>query len=391
MFHVPEIAARIYFLGARDWNRRIFDALIPLPQGTTYNAYLVKGSESTALIDTVNPGFEAELLGKLSQVMPPEGLDYLVMNHAEPDHAGAIPAVLQASPRARLIATAKGADMARVYFQTPEERILVVKDNDTVSLGDKTLRFLEAPWLHWPETMFTYAVEDWVLFSCDFFGAHTAFGFYADEVEDLPILAKRYFGEIMMPFRLPGQKALKKLAGLEIRLIAPSHGPIHRNPEKILAAYQDWTSGVTAAKATLVFASMWGSTEKMILHLAETLRAEAIQVSLYNLVKADVGDIAKDLVDSRALVLGTPTVLGGMHPLALYGAHLVKALRPPVKYGAVLSSYGWGGGALRQVSEILSGTNIELVGTVEVKGPPTAETLKQVADLGNKLAGKIKE
>lgn len=136
---------------------------------------------------------------------------------------------------------------------------------------------------------------------------------------------------------------------------------------------------------------MWQSTEKMVSYLAETLQAEAIQVYLYNLVSADVGDIAKDLVDSRALVLGAPTVLGGMHPLALYGAHLVKALRPPVKYGAVLSSYGWGGGTLQQLSEILSGTNIELLGTVEVKGPPTVEALKQVADLGNKLAGRIKE
>ena len=158
MFHVPEITDRIYFLGTRDWNRRIFDALIPLPQGTTYNAYLVKGSEKIALIDTVNPGFEPGLLGKLSQVIPPEGLDYVVMNHAEPDHAGGIPAVLQANPRAKLIATAKGGDMARVYFQTPEERILVVKDHDTVTLGDKTLRFLEAPWLHWPETMFTLSL-----------------------------------------------------------------------------------------------------------------------------------------------------------------------------------------------------------------------------------------
>ncbi|MEW6386010.1 MAG: FprA family A-type flavoprotein [Thermodesulfobacteriota bacterium] len=390
MFNVPELADKIYFLGARDWHRRIFDALIPLPQGTTYNAYLVKGSDQTALIDTVNPGFEPELLARLSQVMEPGELDYVVMNHAEPDHAGAIPAVLQASPRAKLITTAKGASMARTYFQTPEERIMVVKDSDTVTLGDKTLRFLEAPWLHWPETMFTYAVEERVLFSCDFFGAHTAFGLYEDEVEDLPVLAKRYFGEIMMPFRLPGQKALRKLADLEIGLIAPSHGPVYRNPKKILAAYQDWTSGVTGEKATLVYASMWQSTEKMVFHLAEVFQAEAIQVCLYNLVNADLGDIAKDLVDSRALVLGTPTVLGGMHPLALFGAYLVKALRPPAKYGAVLSSYGWGGGALRQISEILSGTNIELAGAVEVLGPPTAETLEQVEGLGHKLAGKIK-
>jgi len=163
-YNVPEISKDVHWVGVKDWNRRVFDALIPLPQGTTYNAYLVQGRDKTALIDTVNPGFEEELTAKVNQVADLADLDYLVMNHAEPDHAGAIPHVMRASSDARLITTAKGAKMAQVYYAVPEERIMIVQDGGIVDLGGKTLRFIEAPWLHWPETMFTYLVENKVLF-----------------------------------------------------------------------------------------------------------------------------------------------------------------------------------------------------------------------------------
>jgi flavorubredoxin len=389
-YHSPEISKGVYWVGARDWNRRLFDALIPLPQGTTYNAYLVQGKGKTALIDTVNPGFEQELEERISQLMDPQRLDYLIMNHAEPDHAGAIPHVMNLSKSAQLVTTEKGSRMAQVYYGVPKERITVVKEGDTIELGGKTLRFVDAPWQHWPETMFTYLAENKVLFPCDFLGFHTAYGFYDDEVNEFVPFAQRYFGEIMMPFRKLGQQALEKIGKLDISLIAPSHGPIHRNPRRIMDLYRRWTAGETKEKVLVVYVTMWKSTEAMVKAMVESLTAEGLEVTLHNLVYADLGDVGRDLVDSRAIVLGTPTVLGGMHPQAIYAAHLVKALRPPLKYGAVLSSYGWGGGAVKQAAEILEPTKIEVVGALEINGPPTADDYGRIAELGRQLADKVK-
>lgn len=388
---VGEIKPDVYWVGVKDWNRRIFDALIPLPEGTTYNAYLVQGKEKTALVDTVNPGFEGELEEKIAQVISETPLDYIVMNHAEPDHAGAIPVMMELHKGAQLITTEKGAKMAQIYYNVPAERTRIVKDGDSVELGGKTLKFIEAPFLHWPETMFTYLAEDKILFPCDFFGAHTAFGLQEDEVEDILSLAKRYFGEIMMPFRKMGKKALEKIQDLEIKVIAPSHGPIYKNPEKILEAYRKWTAGETREKAIIVYVSMWKSTEAMIKTMVETLLSEGIEVSLYNVSNSDIGDIARNLVDARGIVLGTPTVLGGMHPVAAHAANLVKALRPPLKYGVVLGSYGWGGGARRQALEVLGPMKIQVVGSLEVNGPPSDEDHKKIAEIGKLLSHKIKE
>ncbi|MEM3627250.1 MAG: FprA family A-type flavoprotein [Candidatus Bathyarchaeia archaeon] len=386
-----EISAGVHWVGVKDWTRRLFDALIPLPKGTTYNAYLVLGEEEKALIDTVNPGFEKVLEEKIRKVAEPHEIDYVVMNHAEPDHAGAIPYVMSLSAKAKLVATEKGAKMALKFYNVPIERIAIVHDDEEISLGGKTLRFVEAPMLHWPETMFTYLKEDKILFPCDFFGSHVAGGFYDDEVEDLSVHAQRYFGEIMMPFRVMAKRALEKIKDLEIKFIAPSHGPIHRNTERILNAYKRWADGETKRKATIVYVTMWNSTEKMIQPIAETLASEGIETALYNLAYADVGDLAKDLVDSKAIVLGAPTVLAGVHPLAMYATYLVKALRPPLKYAVVLSSYGWGGGAIKHIQEILGPSKIEVVGALEVNGPPAENEIKQIIEIGNNLARKIKE
>jgi flavorubredoxin len=387
--NVAQLSEGIYWVGVRDWNRKLFDALIPLPNGTTYNAYLVVGKNKKALIDTANPGFERELEEKIRKVVDPATIDYVVMNHAEPDHAGSIPHIMSINAKAKIVATAKGAKMAQVFYRVPEERIVMVHDQESIDLGGKTLQFIEAPMLHWPETMFTYLKENNTLFPCDFFGSHVARGMYDDEVEDLLTYAQRYFGEIMMPFNPMAQKAMEKIRNLKIEMIAPSHGPIYKNPKRIIDAYKKWVNGETKRKAIIVYVTMWNSTEKMIQPLAETLMAEGIEVALYNLVVADIGDIARDLVDSRAIVLGAPTVLGGAHPLAVYATYLVKALRPPLKYGAVLSSYGWGGGAVKHVQEILGPTKMEIVGAMEINGPPSDSDTKKIVELGKTLAEKI--
>ncbi len=389
--NTSKIAEGVYWVGVRDWNRRMFDALIPLPNGTTYNAYLIIGSNKKALIDTVNPGFEKELEDKITKVVKPDDIDYVIMNHAEPDHAGSIPHIMALNAKAKLVTTAKGAKMAQIFYKVPEERIVAVRDGETLDLGGKTLQFIEAPMLHWPETMFTYLKENKILFPCDFFGSHVAKGLYDDEIEELLVFAQRYYGEIMMPFNIMGQKALEKIKDLPIDVIAPSHGPIHRNPARILGVYKKWSNGETKQKAIVVYVSMWGSTEKMIKPIVDTLTSEGIEVALYNLSVSDIGDVAKDLVDSRAIVLGAPTVLGGAHPLAVYATYLVKALKPPAKFGAVLSSYGWGGGAIKNIQEVLGPSKLEIVGALEINGPPSEENLKQVVDMGKALAEKIKE
>lgn len=389
-YNVPEISEGVFWVGVKDWNRRTFDALMPLPHGTSYNAYLVKGKEKTALIDTVNPEFKSELTEKINQVTDLADLGYIVMNHAEPDHAGAISHIMEASKKAVLLTTEKGARTVQLYYRVPGERTKTIKDGDTIELGGKTLRFIEAPFLHWPETMFTYLVENKVLFSCDFFGAHTAFGLYDEDVEEIIPFAKRYFGEIMMPFRAMGMKAIEKIKGLEIKVIAPSHGPVYKAPERILEAYGKWTSGETRGKAIVLYVSMLGSTEAMIKTMVETLFSEDIEVSLYSLPGADIGEIAKDFVDSRAIVLGMPTMLGGMHPLAGYATYLLKAFRPPLKYCVILSSHGFGGGAIQQALEIFGHIKIEVTGTLDINGPPTTDDHQKIAEIGKQLSYKMK-
>jgi len=382
--NVMKIVENVYWVGVRDWNRRIFDVLIPLPKGTSYNAYLIIGKNGKALIDTVNPGFEKELEDKISSLTSIEDIDYVVMNHA-----GAIPYIMKAAQKAKLLATGRGAKMAQIYYHVPQERIKVVADNEAISLGNKTLRFIEAPMLHWPETMFTYIEEDKVLFPCDFFGSHLAGGVYSDEIEDLLVHAQWYWGEIVMPFRAMAQKALEKIGGLDIKVIAPSHGPLHRKTDLILNAYKRWAAGETRPKATIAYVSMWGSTDAMVKQIAETLASEGVELAFHNLAVTDVGELAKDLVDSRAIVLGAPTVLGGTHPLAVYATYLFKELRPPTKFAVVLSSYGWGGGAIRQIQEILGDFKIVVAGALEINGPPTNENTKRIVEIGKALAKKI--
>ena len=365
-YNMPEIGKNVFSVGAKDWNRRMFDALIPLPQGTSYNSYLVIGQEKNALIDTVRVDFEDELLDKIKQKIDLEKLHYVIMNHAEPDHAGLIPRIMEANNNVILITSAKGAIVAADYYKVPKERIKIVKEGDKIQLGGKTLEFIDAPMLHWPETMFTYLIEDKILFPCDFFGSHTAFGIYDEDSEDLITNAKKYFGEIMMPFRVMGKRAIDKLGNYEISMIAPSHGPIYKNPKTIIEAYKKWTAGETNQKVIVVYATMWNATEKMINAIVETLMDENIQVCLYNLANSDIGDIAKDLVDSKAIIIGAPTVVGSLHPLAVYILHVAKILNPPLKYGIIINSYGWGAGVVNNIVKSLP-KGIECLGALEVK------------------------
>jgi len=388
-----EIGPNIFWVGVEDWKRRIFDALIPLPYGTSYNAYLVLGKDKTALIDTTNPGFEDALVEKITKLVKPEKIDYLVMNHAEPDHAGAIPRVLSICTNAKLITTKKGTEMAGVFYDVPPERTISVKEGDVLELGGKTLRFIEAPWLHWPETMFTYCVEDRVLFPCDFFGAHIASEkLFDDEVGAILLPeAKRYYAEIMMPFPIPIQRALDKVAKLDVKVIAPSHGPIYRNPKQIIEAYEKWARGPLERKAVILYVSMWGSTEILQKTIAEAISSEGVKPVEYNLVTADVSHIARDLVDASAIIIGSPTVLGGTHPLVAYAVELIRLLKPRAKLALVFGSYGWSGAAVNKIKDLLQPMGFEILETIEIRGPPKKADLERAVNLGKLVAKRVKE
>ena len=279
-------------MGAFDFDRRIFDELIPLPDGTSYNAYLVTGSTKTALIDTVDPTKEYDLLSNLVK-LGTERIDYIVINHAEQDHSGTLPMILEFYPDARVVTNAKCRDLLVALLHIPQERFLIITDGETLSLGNRTLRFFITPWTHWPETQITFLVEDKILFPCDLFGFHAATSelFITDEAAAYRS-AKRYYAEIMMPFRGSIKGYVEKVRGLSPVMIAPSHGPVNKNPQFILDAYADWVSDTVKNEVVLPYVSMHGSTAKMVEHLTGALIARGIVVKPFNLTRTDIGELA---------------------------------------------------------------------------------------------------
>jgi flavorubredoxin len=375
-------------VGAVDWDRRLFDALIPLPDGTSYNAYLVQGSEKTALLDTVDPS-KSEVLFANLEGLP--RLDYVVAHHAEQDHSGTIPAVLSRYKEAKLLVTTKAKGMLIDLLGIPEERVAAVEDGETLSLGDKTLEFIYMPWVHWPETMVSYLREDRILFTCDLFGSHLATSdLYADEARVYEP-AKRYYAEIMMPFHKAIEKHLERVKAIDPALIATSHGPIYNRPAFIIDAYGDWVSGAPQNRVVVPYISMHGSTERMVRHLVDALAERGVAVEQFNLAVTDIGKLAVALVDAGTIVIGTPTVLGGPHPNVIYAAHLASALRPKARFATVIGSYGWGGKTVEQLAAIVSHPDIELLEPVLCKGLPGEADLAALDGLADTIARKHKE
>ncbi|MDH7501394.1 MAG: FprA family A-type flavoprotein [Verrucomicrobiota bacterium] len=380
-----QIRDRVQWVGAVDWNRRLFDALIPLPDGTSYNAYIVRGSERTALIDTVDPAMENVLAGHLGDV---DRIDYVVSHHTEQDHSGSIPFVLNKYKDAVVLCTKKAKELLADHLDVQPDRIRTVEDGETVSLGDKTLQFVQTPWVHWPETMVTYLPEDRVLFSCDFLGSHLATSeLYAGNDPLVMEAAKRYYAEIMMPFRPSVRKNLAKVRELTFDIVAPSHGPIYDHPENILSAYADWSSDRVSNEVVMAYVSMHGSTEAMANYLLAALVERGVKVHKFELTTTDLGKLAMALVDAATIVVGTPILNGGAHPVALAAAHLVGVLRPKLKYGAVIGSYGWSTKGIEQIADAVAGLKLEMLGTVLCKGRPRQDAF---AALDN-LAGAILE
>jgi len=388
---VREIKHHIYSVGAIDWDRRLFDALIPLPDGTSYNSYLIKGSQKTALIDTVDPTMEDVLISHLNQ-LGVESVDYIVAHHAEQDHSGALPQVLEKYPQAKVLATARCKEMLIDLFMIPEGRFITVKDKETLSLGDRTLEFIHTPWVHWPETMVTYLREEKILFSCDFLGSHLATTdlFVADEGQVYEA-AKRYYAEIMMPFRTTIEKNLKKIEEYAIDIVAPSHGPMYNRPEFILKAYHSWVFDEPKNIVVLPYISMHGSTSKMVGYFVEALTKRGVTVKQFDLTVTDLGKLAMTLVDAATVVLGTPTVLAGPHPNVVYATFLANALRPKLRFASIIGSYGWGGKAVEQLAAMVPNLKVELLDPVLSKGFPKEADFRALDRLAETIAQKHKE
>jgi flavorubredoxin len=373
-------------LGAVDWNRRLFDSLIPLPDGTSYNSYLVRGTDKTALLDTVDPALWHVLKDQLADV---ERVDYVVAHHAEQDHSGSIPFVLEKYPAAKVVTNPKCKDMLIDLLQLPDDVFLIVADGETLDLGGKTLEFLYTPWVHWPETMCTWLKEDRILFSCDFFGSHMATtDIYVTDPAATLEAAKRYYAEIMMPFRLPIRRNLEKVLAKDVRMIGPSHGPVYDQPGFILEAYQDWASDAVKNEVVLPYVSMHGSTQKMAHALLDALVARGVKVHLFDLTVTDIGKLAISLVDAATLVLGTPTVHVGPHPLAHYAAHIANAIRPKVRFASVIGSYGWSTKVVEQVAGLIPNLKVELLPPVICRGDPRADTFAELDALAAAIADR---
>ncbi len=383
------ISEDIFWLGAVDWDRRLFDSLIPLPDGTSYNAYLVKGNEKIALIDSVDPSMAKQLLAQLETV---DIIDYVVAHHAEQDHSGTIPLVLDKYPMAKVITTPKGKDLLMFLLRIPEEKFIVVGDGEVISLGDKTLTFIHTPWVHWPETMVTWLEEDGILFSCDFFGSHIATNeLYVRDKGRVYEAAKRYFAEIMMPFRAIIEKNIAKVKNLDIKLIAPSHGAIYDDPSFILDAYEDWVSSPPKNIVVIPYITMHGSTSLLVERLVSALTDRGVRVEQFNLADTDIGKLAMALVDAATIVIGTPTVLAGAHPNVVYAAYLANALRPKAKFASIIGSYGWGTKVIEQLSSMISNLKVEVIPPVLCKGLPTQSDFEDIDTLGKTIAKKHEE
>ncbi len=379
----------IHWLGAIDWDRRLFDALIPIPEGTSYNAYHVQGSAKAALFDSVDPAFRDGFLRQLGTLAAP---DYVIAHHAEPDHSGCLPDVMRAYPSAVLLCTAKAQGMlCDLLPDLPPDRIRPVSDGERLDLGGRTLRFVQTPWVHWPETMVTFLEEDRGVFSCDFFGSHLATSslWAGEDARTLPG-ARLYYAQIMMAYATVVRKNLEKVRALDPAWIAPSHGPVHAQPAAILDAYGSWLNDPPRRKAVLVRVSTHGSTAAMADRLVGDLIGLGVDVESFDACTLQVDRYASALVDAGAIIFAAPAIWDGPHPAALLAMTVAAGLKPKARVVATLGSYGWSPKALLEPAARMPGLKAEFLPPVVTKGAPRAETFAAVDALAASLDASLR-
>ena len=392
-----ELAPGVHWVGVVDWNLRDFHGYTT-PRGGTYNAYLIM-DEKIALVDTVKHGFAGEMIERIKEIVDPSKIDYVVSNHVEMDHSGSLPNIMEIASGAELVCTEKGKEgLLRHYGGNWNFR--TVKTGDELKLGKKTLAFITAPMLHWPDSMFSYLKEDKILLSNDGFGQHLASSFRFDEnvcsllgyeCDTVMDEAAKYYANILMPF---GGIILKKLEevqklGIEIKMIAPSHGMIWTNPGKIIDAYIRWSKGESKKKVLIIYDTMWNSTEIMAKEVLRGVSDSGIEVALFHLRRNDWSEIVKDVLEAKAILIGSPTLNNGMFPTVGGFLTYLLGLKPKNKIWATFGSYGWAGGAMKAVNEKLKSAGFEPVESLEANFRPDGQDLEKCYALGQKVASLV--
>lgn len=384
MMNATELKNGIYWVGAIDWNERNFHGYTTL-RGSSYNAYLII-DEKITLIDSVKVAFADELLARISAVIDPAKIDYIVSNHVEPDHSGALPKLAQAAPNAMIITSAPNG-LKGLTAHYGELRYKAVKTGESISIGKRTLTFVATPMVHWPDNMVTYCPEEKILFSNDAFGQHYASNKHFDDevpLQEVMDQAQKYYANIVMPYSVQVQNALKAVAGLDIEIIAPSHGVIWRSHiAEIMQAYQKWSRNETDNLAVVVYDTMYHSTEKIAQQMIEAFTEKGIDVRVFDLKASHISEVMTQILTARYVAVGSPTLNNNMMPTVAAFLTYIKGLAPKWqgRKAVAFGSYGWGGQSVAQVQAALQEMGFEMpFENYRFSYVPTEEQLRHVKD-----------
>ncbi len=384
-----ELTEGINWVGAIDWNIRDFHGY-ETRRGSTYNAYLVEGGEKTALIDTVKKDFTNSLLANVDEVSGLDAVDYVIANHAEPDHAGALAEVLEATG-ATLVTNEKAVATLEHYHDTSDWDARVVSSGDSLDLGDRSLTFVQTPMVHWPESMVTYCPEEKILFSNDAFGQHLASSGRFDDEVDLSVImeeAKTYYANIVMLYGRPISKAMDALGDLEIGTIAPAHGVIWRKHiPAILDAYSGWVECKAKPKVLVIYESMWHSTDCMAHEIVKGATREGVEVKLFDIAHTHRTQIATEVLDAAAIAVGSPTLNMTLMPEIAGVLTYLKGLAPKGKAGFAFGSYGWAPSGPNAVNEYIEEMKFDILREpLTAQWRPDADVLAECREAGEILA-----
>lgn len=391
-----EIKPRIYWVGAIDWDVRDFHGY-STPAGSTYNAYLLL-DEKVVLFDTVKKRFAPELIKHISQIIDPAAIDYIVVNHVELDHSGALPEIVELVNPEKIICSPNGRKALVSHFHREDWPYEVVQTGSEISVGSRTIKFIETRMLHWPDSMFAYIEQDRLLISQDAFGQHWATSErFDDEVDQSELMyqSAKYYANILLPYSQLVQKLIAQVAesGLEIDMIAPDHGLIWRSdPKKIIDAWDRWSRQLTRQKAIVVYDTMWQSTEQMARAVADGINEEGVSVKVMNLAGVHRSDVVTELLDSRAIVVGSSTINNQMLPRVADLLCYLKGLRPASKIAAAFGSYGWSGEAARHINAAFEEMKFDIVDEgLRVQYVPGPDDLERCVELGRKVGALVKQ
>ena len=388
-----EIKPNIFWVGGIDWDIRNFHGY-STNRGTTYNSYLII-DEKITLIDTVKPKFKGEMLSRIKEIINPKKIEYIVSNHVEMDHSGSLTEMTELCPNATTITSTRGEKGLKKHYKK-NLNLKVVGSGDTLNIGKRNLTFVHIPMVHWPDSMVTYIKEDKLLLSNDSFGQHIASSERFDNEIEWGILkeeAAKYYANIVMPYGSQVEKALSTIENLDINMIAPSHGIIWKNNiKKIINEYKKWSKHESENRALIIYDTMWGSTEKIAYSLREGINETGLNVSLRNLKTSHFSDIISEIMTSKLILFGSPTLNNGLLPTMGGFLSYMKGLRPRNKIGFVFGSYGWGGQAVGEIEKIINDLSWEIpVKSVNINYIPDENDLKEIKNIGNKLGNYLKK